>query len=201
MGPKMHVRFASSEDTDGIARTLAEAFFHDPVWGWAFADPTQRKAQHEAWFRLLIGSALPHGWVWTTPAHEAASVWVPPGFPELDESDEARLGPMLQEMLGARAELVLEVFDRFEAAHPHDRDHYYLSLLGTHTDHRGSGIGMGLLAENLALLDAIGMPAYLESTNPANLLRYESVGFVVCGAFDLPDGGPSVTTMWREPSS
>jgi hypothetical protein len=32
-----------------------------------------------------------------------------------------------------------------------------------------------------------------------NLRRYESVGFAVEGAFNLPDGGPTVTTMWREP--
>src|ERR1700722_12535459 len=164
----MHGRIARPGDTDGMARTLAEAFFRGPVWGWAFPDPRHRKAQHEAWFRLLIGSALPHEWVWTTPAHEAVSVWVPPGVPELSESDEAQLEPMLEEMLGARAELVMDVFDRFEVAHPRSRDHYYLSLLGTHTDHRGSGIGMGLLAENLGLLDAAGFPAYLESTNPAN---------------------------------
>ena len=195
----MQTRLASSEDTDALARTLAEAFFLDPVWGWAFADPRQRKMQHEAWFRLLIGSALPHKWVWTTPGYEAVSVWVPPGCPELSESDEAQLGPMLEEQLGSRAPLVMEVFERFEAAHPRSQDHYYLSLLGTHTDHRGSGLGMGLLADNLARVDATHMPAYLESTNPANLRRYESVGFAVCGAFELPDGGPTVTTMWRDP--
>jgi GNAT superfamily N-acetyltransferase len=196
----MKARVAVPEDTNKIARALAEAFFLDPVWGWAFGDPTQRKAQHEAWFRLLIRSALRFQWAWTTPDYEAVSVWVPPGCPELSEADEARLGPLLEESLGARAELVLEVFDRFETAHPRTQDHYYLSLLGTHTEHRGSGIGMSLLADNLARLDAVRMPAYLESTNPANLRRYESVGFAVCGAFDLPDGGPTVTTMWREPA-
>ena len=196
----MQGRVAVPEDTDKIARTLAEAFFLDPVWGWAFADPMRRKAQHEAWFRLLIRSALPFQWVWTTPDYEAVSVWVPPGCPELSPADEARLGPLLQESLGARTELVLEVFDRFEAAHPRTQDHYYLSLLGTHTEHRGSGIGMRLLADNLVQLDAVHMPAYLESTNPANLRRYESVGFTILGAFDLPDGGPTVTTMWREAS-
>lgn len=139
--------------------------------------------------------------MWTTPAYEAVSVWVPAGFPELSESDEAQLEPMLEELLGTRAQLVLEVFERFEAAHPRDQDHYYLSLLGTHTDHRGSGLGMGLLADNLARLDEIRMPAYLESTNPANLRRYESVGFAMCGAFQLPEGGPTVTTMWRDPPS
>jgi hypothetical protein len=193
-------RIAAVEDANKIARTLAEAFFLDPVWGWAFDDPAHRKAQHEAWFRLLIQSALPYQWVWTTPGYEAATVWVPPGYPELSEADEALLETMLEESLGTRAELVFEIFDRFEAAHPRTQDHYYLSLLGTQTEHRGAGIGMGLLKENLVRLDALGLPAYLESTNPANLRRYEGVGFAVYGTFDLPEGGPTVTTMWREPS-
>jgi len=195
----VNARVAEPADTSGVARTLVEAFFLDPVWSWAFSDPTRRKAQHDAWFRLLIGSAIEHQWVWMTPAYEAVSVWVPPGCPELSEADEARLGPMLEDLVGGRAELLMEVFDRFEAAHPRREDHFYLSLLGTHTNHRGSGIGMGLLAANLARVDAAGMPAYLESTNPGNLRRYQSVGFEVSGAFDLPDGGPTVTTMWREP--
>lgn len=199
-GVPMRARVAGPEDTDSIARTLAEAFFLDPVWGWAFGDPARRTAQHEAWFRLLIRSALPFQWVWTMPEYEAVSVWVPPGCPELSEADEALLGPLLEESLGERAELVKEIFDRFDAAHPPRPDHYYLSLLGTQTEHRGAGIGMRLLADNLVHLDAARMPAYLESTNPANLRRYESVGFAVSGAFDLPDGGPTVTTMWREPS-
>ena len=196
----MQGRLVVSEDVGAVAGTLAEAFYFDPVWSWAFADNARRKGQHESWFRLLLHSAVPHKWVWTTPRYEAASVWVPPGLPELSESDEARLGSMLSESLGARAALVTEVFDRFEAAHPRERDHFYLSLLGTHTDHRGSGIGMGLLAENLVHLDALRMPAYLESTNPANRRRYESVGFVIYGTFELPDDGPTVTTMWRDPT-
>jgi predicted N-acetyltransferase YhbS len=77
--------------------------------------------------------------------------------------------------------------------------HYYLSLLGTHPDRQGAGIGMRLLRENLAQMDREGVPAYLESSNPANLGRYQSVGFVPVGTFQLPDDGPELTTMWREP--
>ena len=59
---------------------------------------------------------------------------------------------------------------------------------------------MALLADNLARIDAEGRPCYLESTNPVNLDRYRSVGFADHGEFSLPDGGPTVTTMWRETS-
>ena len=59
---------------------------------------------------------------------------------------------------------------------------------------------MGLVAENLAAMDARGVPAYLESTNPANRRRYERAGFAKLGEFTTP-GGQVVETMWREPQS
>jgi predicted GNAT family acetyltransferase len=58
---------------------------------------------------------------------------------------------------------------------------------------------MALLAQSLARIDAEGAPAYLESTNPANERRYEAVGFERLGEFELGEGGPNVTQMWREP--
>ncbi|HEY7813487.1 MAG TPA: GNAT family N-acetyltransferase, partial [Nakamurella sp.] len=85
--------------------------------------------------------------------------------------------------------------EALDAAHPHE-PHYYLSLFATHEAHRGKGLGMELLRESLARIDAAGMPAYLESTNPANLKRYESVGFTESDRLTVPSGAV-VTTMWR----
>ena len=56
---------------------------------------------------------------------------------------------------------------------------------------------MALLAARLAQIDAEHMPAYLESSNPANVARYERLGFVQCGEFAVRDDGPEVTKMWR----
>ncbi len=186
-------------DVGPVADTLALAFVGDPVWGWAFADPDRRHTQLSALWSLLLEGAVGHGWVWATPGFEAATVWIPPGRPELPEPQAARLEPMLHELVGTRTSLIMDIFGCFEAAHPKAQDHYYLSLLGTHPEHRGHGTGMALLAANLARVDDEGVPAYLESTNPANLDRYRSVGFEVTGQFSLPDDGPTVTTMWREP--
>ena len=197
----MNAHRAGPADIPGIVDTLADAFFDDPVWGWAFSDPIRRKAQYGVWFGIIVASAVEHQWVWRTPADEAASVWLPPGCPELSEADEARLDYELERMTGERVHLLREIFECFEASHPRDQEHFYLSLLGTHTTHRGLGIGMELLTANLATIDALHMPAYLESTNPNNLTRYESVGFEIYGTFGLPGGGPDVTQMWRKPCS
>ncbi len=191
---------ASGDDTTRVTEIFVEAFYRDPVWAWAFPDPERRRAQHAEFWRLFVEGAQPHGWVWLTADRGAAALWLPPGCPELPPADEARLEPLLEDLLGAKqAELVLRSFGEFEEAHPPEPPHYYLSLLGTHPDHRGRGIGMGLLADNLAAIDAAGMPAYLESTNPSNNARYERLRFARRGGFELPDQGPPVTTMWREP--
>ena len=86
----------------------------------------------------------------------------------------------------------------FEEAHPRETPHMYLSLLATHPGHRGRGIGQQLLARNLAQFDAAGLPAYLESTNPANDHRYLRAGFRPVGGFRAVLDGAPVTTMWRE---
>ena len=192
----METRVATDADLDGLTATLAAAFETDPLWGeWAFPD----LAHLTVWWRFYIAAALRYSCVWVRGDFAAVSVWIPPGGTELTEEDEARVGPLVEGLIGPRAGDVMELVDRFEASHPDGPPHYYLALLGTHPDHRGRGLGMGLLAENLATLsDAEGVPSYLESTNPANVPRYERVGFRPVGEFTTPDGERTVTTMWRD---
>ncbi len=193
-------RLATTADAGAIAATLSAAFHADPLWSWAFPDDDKRPAQYETFFGFFIESALANGWVWTTDQATAVAVWTPPGKSELSEEAEAKIKPFLDAELGTHAEAVSQVFESFESACPDDADFYYLSLLGTHPDHRGHGLGMELLSANLAQIDAESMPAYLESSNPANNARYERVGFEPHTKFSTPDGRHTVTTMWREPS-
>jgi GNAT superfamily N-acetyltransferase len=192
-------RVATQGDLSAVTNTLAKAFHSDPVWSWAFPDPERRLEQHRAVWGLFVRSALDHHWVWLADECAAAAVWIPPGRPELSPADEVRLRDLLVELLGDGALRVIETQRRFDAAHPHQEPHFYLSLLGTHPDHRGHGIGIQLLADTLARIDEEGMPAFLESTNLANDHRYERLGFVSCGEFELSEDGPPVRQMWRAP--
>ena len=128
---------------------------------------------------------------------EAAAVWIPPGKPEMTNEEKVRFATLIDELVGQRASELNDLFDRFDEHHPQEPSHYYLSLWGTHRDSAGRGVGTALIRDNLARIDAEGMPAYLESTNPANLPRYETLGFARTGEFG-PVGGPVITTMWRE---
>lgn len=193
-------RAAGAGDLEAVTETMARAFHADPVWAWAFPDEDRRLEQHRAVWGFALESAVGYGWVRMTPTASAAALWIPPGKPELRPEELPRFESMLAELLGDGADRVLDTFDRFDRAHLSDGSHYYLSLLATHPDHRGQGLGMGLLAESLERIDAEDAAAYLESTNPDNHRRYEGLGFARWGEFELADDGPPVTQMWRDPS-
>lgn len=187
-------RTATASDLDGLTTTLTAAFETDPLWSWAFPDPTHLAV----WWRFCVGSALRYPCVWISGDYAAASVWIPPGGHELTKEEEERAEPLVRDLIGPRCDDVMELIDRFEASHPRDEPHYYLSLLGTHPGARGRGLGMALLAQNLARMDAEGTPAFLESSNPGNNARYERLGFRQIGEFMTPGGERTVATMWRE---
>jgi GNAT superfamily N-acetyltransferase len=193
----LNTRRAGVTDLEAVVDTIAVAFHNDPVWSWAFPDEKARPVQFRRWWPLLVEDALTQDFTWMTDGAETISVWIRPNMPELTHDGAARIAPLLDELLGARSRIVLEGLLRFEAAHPHDEPHYYLSFVATHDDHRGHGIGEQLLAQNLELIDAEHLPAYLESSNPRNLARYERLGFRPRGEFSMPDNGPPVTAMWR----
>jgi len=199
----MKTRVAERADLDGIGAALARAFEHDPLWGWAFEDASRERklASLESVFGFFAGAALDFGWVRVTDGVEAVALWIPPGSPEMTPADEERLpGVIAAACEPDPAARVQHLLDSFEANHPHEPPHYYLSLLATHPDHAGKGLGVGLVADNLAEIDAADppAPAFLESSNPRNLTRYERLGFRPTHEVELI-AGLTGTQMWRPP--
>jgi ribosomal protein S18 acetylase RimI-like enzyme len=197
-------RVAGKADVATVTSILVDAFYDDPLWGWATPDPQARRAQQAWLWGQFVEGALRYPWMWLAAGNVATTLWVPPGGTELTDEQEATYEPRLREALGASADRVLRASAALEAAHPHDEPHFYLSLLATDPAQRGHGYGLGLLAANLATIDAApgpAMPAYLESSNPDNVRLYQRLGFEVRDVFALPGDGPVVTTMWREPAT
>lgn len=95
----------------------------------------------------------------------------------------------------ARGMAVSELMKR---AHP-DEPHWYLAVIGSDPTARGTGLGQALMRSRLDRCDAEHAPAYLESSNPDNVPYYQRFGFVITGEIQLPDGGPSLIPMWRQP--
>lgn len=193
-------RVATDEDLESMLNTLVPAFAEDPVWGdWAFPDRSRSTQQRRALFRLWLEGALQFRSVRVTTHCEAVAVWYPTEGTRSSPQEQRDLDTLARALLHEHADVFLQGNKMLEEAHPQDEPHYYLCLIGSDTRYRGQGIGMALLRDNLAIVDAEGLPTYLESTNPRNTLRYESLGFVKLGALRFPGNGPVVERMWRAP--
>jgi len=193
------IRIATHADLDGLVEVIALAFLGDPAWGWVFADESSRLADFRRWWGLFVESGLRYPNTWISGDMAAVALWIPPGGTELTHDEEESIEVLLGELIGThRVPDAMASLDSFERARPREEPHYYLSLLATHPDHRGQGVGMDLLRANLAQVDQEHLPAYLESTNPANDKRYTSVGFAAIGSFQMTQDGPTVTAMWRD---
>src|ERR1700749_4417716 len=150
------MRAATTADLDAAGEALALAFEHDPLWGWAFED-ADREAKLAALgtvFGFFCEAALALGWVRVSDGVEAVALWIPPGSPEMSPADEERLPGVIADARGPEAGArVSQLLDAFEHNHPHEPPHFYLSLLATHPEHAGRGLGVGLVAECLAEID------------------------------------------------
>ena len=133
-----------------------------------------------------------------TSEGEAVSVWLPPGGTELAAEQTHVLDALLSENLEPEhRDAIFELYRRFDASRASLPGHYYLSLLGTHPEYRGRGVGQALLAADVARWDATGVPTYLESSNARNNHRYERAGYRVIGGFSAVQDDTWITAMWR----
>jgi len=191
------VRHATDADRDAVLDTISRAFFADPVWSWVFADETERRALYPQFWNFFLTAGLRNDAVQVVADGAAVTIWTPPGAPELNADEDAELAAFFAARCGDRTDIVLEAVGRIDRAHPKHEPHWYLGVVATNPDHAGRRLGVGLIAHQLRAVDAQHLPAYLESSNPANLERYRRLGFEPRDEFPLADGGPLLTTMWR----
>ena len=188
-------RQATAADFAAALATLVAAFEADPVWdAWAFPDRAAATEQRRALFGLWLRDALSHGTVRVAADCGAVALWYPPGGNEDSESYRGELQTVAAR-LGEHAPVFLAGCALFTASSPPGR-YWYLALLGVCPQLRGRGLGMGLLQACLQTPEFQHLPAYLESTNPRNLRRYQQLGFGKMGELELP-AGPRVDRLWR----
>jgi GNAT superfamily N-acetyltransferase len=199
----MEIRVATEVDIEAVTDTIGLAFMDDPVWGPSLVLPDGSTDHLDPFWRLYVEGGMRFSTVFVVGEPggiaQATAVWTPPGETELSEEQEAEIVQLVNGTFPPDlAAKMFELYDRFDAAHPHHGPHACLGLLATHPDSRGHGIGQQLLAANLADWDARGIPSYLESTNPANLRRYRRAGFEAVGTFSAVLDHAEITTMWRD---
>ncbi|MEV0525739.1 GNAT family N-acetyltransferase [Streptomyces sp. NPDC050439] len=191
------IRRAGESDRADAVRLLDEAFHDDPVSSWVFPDPEHRRRRHGALMNAFLDLALDMGHVDITEDGSAVALWwsVPAGEDEGGEEGPARMRAAVDPD-NARIE---EIGRLTGEAHPTDRPHQYLHMIGVSPERQGEGLGSALISAVLDRCDQDGLHAYLEASNSRSRELYTRLGFQFTGkAVDLPDG-PQLWPMWREP--
>lgn len=191
---------AGSADASAVAQDLSAAFASDPVFNWFLRDDARHESARQKLFNLLIGMGLADGEVFRPATGGAASIWLP--------SESLGPTPFLQELRVLPTILQATGFSRLsrmsamraimDEHHPKTPPHAYLWFLGVRPEAQGLGVGSRLLAHGLARVDAKGLPAYLESSNPANVPLYRRYGFEVVEVLKARPDAPEMWAMWRE---
>lgn len=205
LGMGVSVRAATKSDIPELARVLADAFFDDPVMVWMWPDPERRRRGLPRLFSVEIrhhhlaggGAELAED---GDGAIRGAAMWDPPGGWKESALSSLLSLPGLVRAFGTRLGVGAAVSGTVEDAHPVDPVHWYLATIGTSSAGRGGGYGTALLRSRLDRCDADGIPAYLESSRKDNISYYQRFGFDVTGEIRIPDGGPTLWAMWREPA-
>ena len=193
------VRRATEADVDAMAAQLAKSFWDDPVTSHIFRREASRDAGLRAYFATQMRSDyLPFGGCYTTEGYAGSAIWAPAGKPL-----HTGLGAVLTMMpvlpyVWNRLPTTLRLLNVIESMHPKE-PHWYLASLGTAVEMQGKCIGGALMRPVLAHCDAAGLPCYLESSKERNVPFYRRHGFEVVREVPLPNGGPPIWTMWREP--
>ena len=154
----------------------------DPLWGhWTFPAEDRRARDLLSFMKVMARLGPEEMWIEMTSRGEAVTIWTPPGATYGTPEQQPLIDELFERLFGPRASAMHDLFEQFDENLPPGR-YYHLEWWATYCDHAGRGIGSALLRENLAQVDAQHLPCYLESTNPANLSRYEALGFRPVGA-------------------
>jgi ribosomal protein S18 acetylase RimI-like enzyme len=199
MSSPVAVRRATPADVPGIARTLARAFYDDPVAAWAYRSESRRAAALERFQAIRARQLMAEEEVWTADDLSCAALWAAPEKWRASIAETLQVArTFMHPRLIGRLPLVAYGWLGLESKHPAKPAHYYLAVLGTDPERQGQGLGSALMGPVLERCDADGVGAFLESSKESNIAFYARHGFRVTQEIHLPRG-PSMWKMWREP--
>lgn len=178
---------AGEADIGVLSQVIADAFFPLAPCRWLIGDEAARRDIFPGYFRMYVEHAMADGLVHTTPARDAAALWIPlgpqlPGPPDgYDEHLAEITGPWVERFAVFDAEL--------DDHHLTGLEHHHLAILAVRPDRQGQGTGTALLDAHHTVLDQKGMTAYLEASDERTRSSYLRHGYADYGTpIQLPGG-------------
>ncbi len=182
-----------AEDEFGRAVSVqVMAFGSDPIMRWLYPEPHDYLAHYPDFVRAFAGGAFEHATAYVADDFGGTAMWLPPGA----HVEGSLVEEVLTRSVGNPVrEEVFEMLEEMDRAHIRE-PHWYLPMIGVDPSFQGQGLGSALLRHALARCDEASLPAYLESSNPANVPLYERHGFEVQGTIQI-GSSPPVFPMLR----
>lgn len=186
------ITLAKQQDRVKLIQTAVLAFVTDPMARWISDRAAPFLEATGNFFDAFGGRAFEHGTAWTANDGQAVAMRLSPGT----EPDGERMVAILEQYASPeRFEEMMIVLGQMEHFHPRE-EHWYLPIIGCDPLYLGQGLGGMLMKTALERIDADGLPAYLESSNPSNVSLYERHGFEVIG--EIQHGSsPTMLPMYR----
>ena len=186
----------SEADQHTSRSILTAAFIQDPVMRWLYPQSERYLQSFPDFCGAFGGQAFAMGTAWTSEKGGGTALWLPPNE---HVDGEAVQAVVLETVERERLPIVGGVLEEMAQYHPKEPC-WYLALIGVDPAQRGQGLGGQLLETTLKLCDEDKMPAYLESSNPANISLYMRHGFAIMGEIQK-NNSPVITPMLREARS
>ena len=172
------ITVATPADRGRAVASLVAAFANDPVLRYLFPDDVAYPGHAAAFFGHLFDKRVPRATIWTIGHGASVAMWDAPAAEE-GPSDEA-----LAAQLPARALARVMAYDRAVHAALPATPFWYLGVLGTHPAHAGRRWGHAVMRAGLRRAAADGLPAMLETSNPANVELYRRAGWEVANVVE-----------------
>jgi GNAT superfamily N-acetyltransferase len=195
------VRSATRTDLDAVIQVFAEALAPDPMITWPLP-PGATVDDAASLFGVLIHeayAALDVIWVAGDETVDGAAVWLPPDqvvrFDEVEAATRPKIAALTDDG-GAR----YDAFWDWLGGHLPGEPCWFLDILAVRKAARGHGLASALVRHGLDQAHGAGLPAFLETGNPANVPMYEHLGFRVHKRADAPGGGPTIWFLRADPA-
>lgn len=183
----------SPDERESAVSTIVLSFARDPMARWSMPDAKVFLTYFPDVVRAFAGKAFENGTAYQVAGYRGAAIWQSPG----NDMDHDAMGAVMQKALPQKKQdEAMGIIEQMEHFHPKE-PHWYLPVIGIDPLYQGQGYGTALLQHALQICDAEGFPAYLESSNPANIPLYQRHGFSLIG--EIQSGSsPVLYPMLRE---
>jgi ribosomal protein S18 acetylase RimI-like enzyme len=187
--------YAGADQARRVAAITTDAFRDDPFNAWVFGNV---EAMGLAFAGLARRIYTRRGYCYRLGDQGAAMWMLPGGDSTLPLSSLPTMLRVVMKSSRGAFRRIRHTSAAMEAHHPRF-DHAYLFTIGVRPAAQGKGLGRKLFAPMLAACDRLGVPAYLENSNPANRGFYGAHGFERVEMIHPLPGSPPLEAMVRQP--